>query len=92
MSKMRMLLAMYEAIDTNSYFIVAIQSKDLHEPELILNPSVNLVSKMNYYADAYTEELELKHNTDIGIVAYAMGKDKMEAINNITHKLQGEVC
>lgn len=92
MHKMKMLLAMYEAIETNSYFIVAIKHKELKEAELILNPSGNLVSKMKYYSDAYTENLELKLNSDIKIVAYAVGKDKMEAINNITHKLQGDIC
>lgn len=87
MHKIQMLSHMQEAFDTNRMFIVAIQAPNLREPELIINPNSNIPNKLLYYGEAYCECLKLKANREIAIIAYASGKDEMEAINNITHKL-----
>ena len=44
---------------------------------------------MKYYAQNYNEFLELNKNKDVKIINYARGKSYMEALVNITHKLEG---
>ena len=89
MYKMQMLCAIQEALDTNRCFAIAIKNNELKEEEIIINPNSNLANKLKYYSEAYCGCCRLKSNRDIEIVAYASGRDKMEALTNITHKLKG---
>lgn len=89
MKKINMLLDMCEAFDTNSYIVVAVKTPDTEKPELIINSPENIKSKMKYYAQNYNEFLELNKNKDVKIINYARGKSYMEALVNITHKLEG---
>ncbi|GLO66237.1 hypothetical protein [Oceanobacillus kimchii] len=49
-----------------------------NEPEIIINPKENFESKLEYYSNAYNEDLTLKSNSNIRIVAY----DFAEAIQD----------
>jgi len=89
MKKINMLLDMYEALDTNSYIVVAIDAPELDSPEIILNAPSNIKSKMRYYSQAYNDHLELNANKDVRIIANAKGKSEMEALVNISHKIEG---
>ncbi len=42
------------------------------EPELIINPVVNLKKKLEYYKATYTDNLEHKYAKGIKIVAYTI--------------------
>ena len=39
-------------------------------PEMIVNSTENFEAKLQYYAQAYNEDLTLKHNSNIKIVKY----------------------
>lgn len=39
-------------------------------PEVIINPRENFASKLEYYANAYNDDLSLKANPNIKIVNY----------------------
>lgn len=43
---------------------------DFEEPEMIVNPAVNLENKLEYYKKNYDENLEHKHAEGIRIVGY----------------------
>lgn len=92
MKKIKMLLALYEALDTNSYISIAVKSSEMEKAEIIINPPSNIKAKMRYYSEAYNDALELERNKDIQIIAYAKGKSDMEALVNISHKIEGVIC
>jgi hypothetical protein len=51
------------------YLIIEV-SVEGNTPEIIINPKVNFESKLNYYQNAYNEDLTLKANPNIKIVRY----------------------
>ena len=67
-------LTIDEAIETDAkYFGVAIDV-GLDDKEIIINTMENMLNgKISYYVSAYTEDLKLKANESIQIVAYAFG-------------------
>lgn len=58
-------VAKYDA----NWMVIEVQAYD-SEPEIIINPKENFQSKLDYYAQAYGEDLRLKANTSIKIVRY----------------------
>lgn len=46
-----------------------------NKPETIINPNDNFESKLNYYANAYDEDLKLKANPNIKIISYDFVED-----------------
>ena len=88
MNKMAMLMQMFNVFDSNSYFTIAIENKKCNEIELVYIPPTNILNKIYYYNDIFSEELEMENNSNIKIVAYAYGKDIQEATVNIQHKLE----
>jgi hypothetical protein len=52
----------------NDYIAVAVESVGNEENEVIINPSCNFESKLDYYRDAYDENLVLKTFNGIRIV------------------------
>lgn len=79
-----MLSMMTEAQKTSDYFVVAVNTPSLATPEIIINNPKNLEGKINYYTDAYTENLELKANKLVCIVRYGIiSKDNEKALMDI---------
>ena len=56
---------------------VWIETPDLPEKELIVNPFNNLQVKLDYYNKAYDDNLHLKTNSDVLIYAYQANGDLM---------------
>lgn len=52
------------------YVYVVIKNESLEGHELIINPKVNIDSKLKYYINAYDENLCLNVNKDIQIIIY----------------------
>ncbi|OXB94872.1 hypothetical protein [Parageobacillus galactosidasius] len=65
----------YEAALKNnaSYIGIAVRIPNIDGAEVIINKTSNFEEKMNYYQKAYDENLKLKSNPDIQIVAFASG-------------------
>ena len=57
-----------------NYMIVKVKAFD-DRPEIIINPKNNFISKLNYYGNAYNEDLTLKANQDIKIIDYEFIED-----------------
>ena len=91
MKKLKLILAMYKALSTNRFFVIAKMSNQMNEPQIEIHPVANLKDRMNFYANRYTENLTCK-NGNTKIVAYADGTDMIEAVQNISEKIQGEEC
>lgn len=49
--------------------------------EIIINPYENILSKLEYYKNAYTDKLELKSNPNIKIISVAYGNTFREIEN-----------
>ncbi|HHX60718.1 MAG TPA: hypothetical protein GX707_08395 [Epulopiscium sp.] len=49
---------------------LSIEMPGFVEPELIINPAVNLKKKLEYYKDVYDENLEHRHAKGIKIVGF----------------------
>lgn len=58
------------AINKNKPLGLLIEMPDFEEPEMIVNPAVNLQKKLEYYKKTYDESLEHKHAKGIKIVGY----------------------
>lgn len=54
-------------------FTAVIKAPDLPKPELIVNPTTNLLAKRDYYDAAYNDDMELKAKPDIKIVNAYVG-------------------
>lgn len=52
------------------FFMVQIKTAGCSELETIINPIENVDAKINYYENAYDEDLKLKANKDIQIVNF----------------------
>ncbi|MBA4293777.1 hypothetical protein C0431_12515 [bacterium] len=62
-----------QAIDKGDQTLsVYIESPQLAESEMIVNPPLNLREKLAYYMTAYDDELRLKVNNDIRIRAFEL--------------------
>lgn len=60
------------AIKKNKPLGLLIEMPDFKEPEMIVNPAVNLQKKLGYYKKTYDENLEHKHAKEIRIVGYTL--------------------
>lgn len=58
------------AINNKKPLGLLIEIPDFEEPEMIVNPAVNLEKKLEYYKKTYDESLEHKHAKGIRIVGY----------------------
>ena len=71
MSKLEKFIETLEyAILNNKGIRVLITMPDLPKPEMIVNPSDNVKTKLEYYKKAYNDNLELKNNPVITIDHY----------------------
>lgn len=59
-----------KAIETNEPLGLFIEMPGFSQPELIINPVVNLEKKLEYYKKTYDENLEHKHAKGIKITGY----------------------
>lgn len=60
-------------------FVIAVNNGQTISSELIINPTENLEYKRNYYSNAYTDDLTLVHNEEIGIEWFSQ-------MNNMLYK------
>lgn len=56
-----------------NFIAVKIQVQGCPKPELIVNPKENFEQKLQYYQNAYTDELVLKTYAGIRIVGFSCG-------------------
>ena len=71
------------AQDFNKRFIaVKIEMEEFPEPEVIINPVVNVENKLAYYKRTYDEKLNHKHAAGIKIIDFTFG-DSMKDIEEI---------
>lgn len=61
-----------EAVRYESFLGLFISMPGFEEPELIVNPHVNLERKLAYYKKTYNEKLEHNHAPGIKIIGYEM--------------------
>jgi hypothetical protein len=59
-----------KAIATKQPLGLFIEMPDFEEPEMIINPVVNLEKKLDYYKKTYDENLEHKYAKGIRIIGY----------------------
>lgn len=63
-----------------SYFAVRILNEQNNQSEIITNTTSNMVEgKLDYYLNAYNEDLELKYNNHIKIAGFTFG-DKVDSL------------
>lgn len=55
-------------IEAGDCIAVFFELPGLFEPEVIVNPRVNVAKKMEYYAAAYNDELQLNNNNAVKII------------------------
>lgn len=58
------------SIKKNKQLGVLIEMPGFEEPEMIINPVVNLQKKLEYYKKTYGENLEHKHAKGVRIIGY----------------------
>lgn len=58
------------ALTNERYLLIRIKTPYTAGLELIMNPPVNILDKIEYYKNNYTEDLKLKSNQDIEIVDF----------------------
>lgn len=68
----------YAKEDAN-WMVIKVKAFD-NEPEIIINPKGNFDSKLQYYSQAYSEDLTLKNNPNIKIVDFDFIEDIQDAI------------
>lgn len=71
----------YAKLNHYDYIGVAISKKGMKGLEVIINPHVNIDEKVNYYKEAYDEDLVLKNCKDIKIVNVSYGQDATKLVN-----------
>lgn len=71
----------YAKLNHYDYIGVAISKKGMKGLEVIINPHVNIDEKVNYYKEAYDEDLVLKNCKDIKIVNVSYNQDAAKLIN-----------
>lgn len=57
----------------STYIAVCVKHDDSESAELIINPSINFDDKLQYYKNAYTEDLVLKNCDKIRITGFTYG-------------------
>ena len=55
------------------FFAIKIEMDDFPDSEVIINPIINMVEKLEYWKNTYNEDLTHKHSSSIKIVDFAMG-------------------
>ena len=61
------------------FFAIKVEMGDFPDSEVIINPIINMVEKLEYWKNTYNEDLIHKHSNSIKIVDFAMG-DSFEDI------------
>jgi hypothetical protein len=56
--------------DKANYIAVKIETKGCKAPEVIINPYENFETKLDYYQNAYSDDLALKNCKDIKITDF----------------------
>jgi len=75
-----------KAINTGSQFVaVLVRMESLPQPEIIVNPAENIKAKLEYYKNAYNDDLTLKSYNRIHISDFAYGN----SLDEIKTKLAG---
>lgn len=64
-----------------NYIGVKVKHEDSAGAEVIINPSVNFKDKLEYYKNAYNEDLVLKKCNKIRIIGFTYG-DSFESIQD----------
>ena len=59
---------------TANYIGVKISMKGFEKPEIIINSKENFDAKLEYYKNAYDEELNHKHADGIKIIGFTYGE------------------
>ena len=76
----------YEAsIKTKKYVGIKIKMESFPKSEIIINQNENFDKKLDYYRNAYNENLTLKNNSGIKIVGFTYG----DTFEEIEHDLMG---
>lgn len=74
LKKSEFLATVEKAISDGCKFMgVKVSLLNAPEPEIIINPSPNFEAKLNYYKQAYDDNMRLYHNRDIRILGVASG-------------------
>jgi len=55
------------------YVGIKIKMKGFEEPEVIINPNANFDKKLDYYKNAYNDDLTLKSFNGIKIIGFSYG-------------------
>ena len=58
------------ALQSDRHLLVRVRAPKAKALEIIINPPVDILRKLNYYKNAYTEDLKLKANTEVEIVDF----------------------
>lgn len=76
------------AVNVGAKFVgVEVLMDQMDKPEIIINPSENIKFKLDYYRNAYNDNLVLKNCDRIRIVAFTYGnsldeiKEKLSSMN-----------
>lgn len=75
--------------DNAAWVAIAVKAPGCKESELILNPSVNFDTKLEYYKKAYDFELNLKACKDIKIVGFTYGDSLGEIEDDLFDEEEG---
>lgn len=71
----------------NKYIGVKIETKGYKEAEIIINPRANFDSKLEYYQNAYNEDLTLKSVPHkIRIIGFTFANSYEEIEQDLLHK------
>lgn len=74
LKKSELVATVENAISDGAKFIgVKMSTFNAPEPEIIINPASNFEVKLNYYKQAYDDNMRLNHNRDIRILGVASG-------------------
>lgn len=60
-------------IDNNKMMMITVRTPDSISDELIINLECNIDKKLEYYNEAYDDNLKLKTNPDVKITQYVYG-------------------
>lgn len=69
-----------KAIENKDKYVAVVVTNNCKEPEIIINPNSNFEEKLNYYKNAYSEDLTLKTFNKIKIIKYSSGNSIEELI------------
>lgn len=80
-----LIIAVDKAVEVNAkYFGVAILNEQNGQVEVITNTVDNMMNgKLDYYKEAYNEDLQLKYNNHIRIKGFTIADSADDIFNNL---------